>query len=469
MDRGGVLMLNPKSSLLDADLTRVYSHFNASSVPVDQEACFKKNEKVGSMAKSMLKHRIQSLTGKNIGTIEKELGIPSPPDGPGLDVSSLRKLAHWLILEANGSLVSSPGKRSLARMDEEDEITFDEAPPTNKRTKKLSRRSCINETLNLSATPNKTASGPKSRRKSMAPEILVNEKVDCRLQGNKPTQAMLDIASKRIGVTNNNSMALSKKSVNEPKPHKPKNSFSGALTLPNGARNEVYIVQSSPFRINLNSLVGEIPSFPGAALSLIHTPDDWMSPEIYLAIESVVNINLSKGLDKFLLLIKCDVDNAASTKASLTARFTDHVQQLFLQCTNPCTDDGSPPHPHKMRETCTTYFLAYFFPGCDKEGSTLRHKMMRNESMTNCFIGKSEEDIENKVIDAFTEPGDWILDLAGKGISEIILSAQKTGRYGIVIDDDERILEDLQEKAVKIANYHDKNFRDVDGDIIHLN
>ncbi|QQP57985.1 Uncharacterized protein FKW44_003159 [Caligus rogercresseyi] len=115
-----------------------------------------------------------------------------------------------------------------------------------------------------------------------------------------------------------------------------------------------------------------------------------MSPEIYLAIESLVNLNRSKGIDKFLLLVKCDVDNAASTRLSLSSRFTEHVQFLALHYTDP-TEDDAPSSRFKLKETLATYFLAYFFPGCDQEGSVLKLKMMRDEAMTNCIFAKTEE------------------------------------------------------------------------------
>ncbi|QQP57986.1 Uncharacterized protein FKW44_003160 [Caligus rogercresseyi] len=58
MDKS-ILLLNPKSSLEEKDLSQVYSNFRQSSVPENVVVSFKKNEKVGGMAKSMLKHRIQ--------------------------------------------------------------------------------------------------------------------------------------------------------------------------------------------------------------------------------------------------------------------------------------------------------------------------------------------------------------------------------------------------------------------------
>ena len=78
----------------------------------------------------------------------------------------------------------------------------------------------------------------------------------------------------------------------------------------------------------------------------------------------------------------------------------------------------------------------------------------------------SVEDLENNIVHAFSEEGDWILDYACKK-RELTLAAQKAGRNAVALDDDEDNLAAIEEKAAPIAAYHDRTFReDIDGQII---
>ena len=118
-----------------------------------------------------------------------------------------------------------------------------------------------------------------------------------------------------------------------------------------------------------------------------------------------------------------------------------------------------------LRGTTSLFLLAYIFPGCDKEESLPPSRMVR-PNLTTCFKTKDIEDLENTIIHAFSEEGDWILDICCGG-RELTLAAQKCGRNAIAFDAEEHKLEELSEKAAAIAKYHDSKFRPgVDGKVI---
>ena len=78
------------------------------------------------MTKSILKHKIQTLTGKNIKQLEEAMGykvktkswcwiiiiiiLPQPkdPNEMSMDIDTMRKLASSLILQASGELPDYP-------------------------------------------------------------------------------------------------------------------------------------------------------------------------------------------------------------------------------------------------------------------------------------------------------------------------------------------------------------------------
>ena len=64
----------------------------------------------------------QSLTGKAATDIEAEMGFPSTREGGGLPVEVLRRLAHFLILEASGKL-EAPAKEASATLNSTAAVT----------------------------------------------------------------------------------------------------------------------------------------------------------------------------------------------------------------------------------------------------------------------------------------------------------------------------------------------------------
>lgn len=123
------LILSSETGLVGADLSKVYHHFNLapdsnSLPPSGERARFKKKEDLEKQAKSILKHRIQLLTGKNMAQLEQDLGFDLLRDGVGMNVHQTRRLAHFLILEANGQLpdVAKPNGASSS-LDQESKMT----------------------------------------------------------------------------------------------------------------------------------------------------------------------------------------------------------------------------------------------------------------------------------------------------------------------------------------------------------
>ena len=68
-------------------------------------AKFKKKEDIERLTKSILKHKIQTLTGKSIKTLEEEMEYKAKdPNEPSMDVDTMRRLASSLVLLASDEL-----------------------------------------------------------------------------------------------------------------------------------------------------------------------------------------------------------------------------------------------------------------------------------------------------------------------------------------------------------------------------
>ena len=127
----------------------------------------------------------------------------------------------------------------------------------------------------------------------------------------------------------------------------------------------------------------------------------------------------------------------------------------------------SPKNEYFLRDSTSLFLLAYFYPGCTDEDKLPSSRMVRS-GLTTCFRTDSTEDLENTILHAFSEEGDWVLDL-GCGVRELSLAAQKTGRNALAIDSSPKKLRILKIKATAIAQHHDIMFRaNVDGKIIKL-
>jgi len=70
------IVLTDDHSLVDHDLSNVYAHWLIENPPIinQQDIKFKKKEQIETLKKSVLKHRIRLLTGKDLPAIETEVG-----------------------------------------------------------------------------------------------------------------------------------------------------------------------------------------------------------------------------------------------------------------------------------------------------------------------------------------------------------------------------------------------------------
>ena len=119
-------------------------------------------------------------TDKSVACIENEIDYTSP-DGTGLTVEMLRRLAHFLILQASGELEelpepehiqpkiieSTPGKRKRPLKNDDDESVI-EKEPLIKKTKKGDSNTFDRMTDSPGSRPT------RATRKSLAPEVLRN-------------------------------------------------------------------------------------------------------------------------------------------------------------------------------------------------------------------------------------------------------------------------------------------------------
>jgi len=97
MERQG--LLTSTTGLVGADLTPAYRAVQGDATFPGLVPRFKKKEDIPTMTKSILKHKIQTLTGKNVKIIEEEMKYkPKDPNEPSMDVDTLRQLAASLVL-----------------------------------------------------------------------------------------------------------------------------------------------------------------------------------------------------------------------------------------------------------------------------------------------------------------------------------------------------------------------------------
>ena len=230
-----------------------------------------------------------------------------------------------------------------------------------------------------------------------------------------------------------------------------------------GEHCKIYLAKANttdPNCLKLDSVRYEIPDFPGANLTLLHTLAEWGPPEVFSAVMSIRSMNRGAGLNSFLVLVGCGISNVHMYREALL-RQTRHVQFVVFE-----REDADPGADWRLRDTCSYFLLAYFFPGCDKLSVAGPPSQMVRDGAGTCIRTASVEDLENNIVHVFSEEGDWVLDYACKK-RELTLAAQKAGRNAIALDDDEDNLAAIEDKAAPIAAYHDYTFReDIDGEII---
>jgi len=103
------VILSNLEALVGADLSKAFKAVRADKTPSGLVARFKKKEDIGRMTKSILKHKIQTLTGKSIKILEEEMGYkPKDPNEPSMDVDTMKSLASSLVLLACDELRDYP-------------------------------------------------------------------------------------------------------------------------------------------------------------------------------------------------------------------------------------------------------------------------------------------------------------------------------------------------------------------------
>jgi len=556
MDRQ--VLLADTSGLVGADLTQAYKAVRSNQSPAGVIPRFKKKEDISSMAKSILKHKIQTLTGKSVKNIEDEMMYqPKDPNEPSMDIDTMRRLASSLVLLSNQELpnyaepdmpaaappvkvgskrssssqveaeVSKPraGRRSLAvnpTVDSSITSTMSSVskaksrrsiavlptpekidPPLRKGRKSLavmsfsetavssplsrsSRRSVASAApIRNGSTSNGSANGNTSSASSVSLSVtnclgpastqgenlaLLEEdeeeqveEVDSSLAN--PTPMMKEMMKKRKSLAPKSSKP-SVKSLVKTKPPSPIRPPSPAPRADFVGANEskAYLLAGDPMDLKLTKLTSTLPlsaQFPGAHLTVVHTPADWNPTEIFQVSKQIKQLNKEAGLPSFVVLVGTGLHNVHMNMEAIM-RHTQHVQFVTFhrEDANTTVDAG------KLRETTSFFLVAYFFPGCEKVGSELPAKMVR-DGYTTCFRTEGTAHLERSIIDCFSETGEWLLDLCC-GKRQLSLAAVEKGRSAIALHNDGAALEELGNYLRTLAIRTDDTYRDKDGVVLDI-
>eukprot|EP00092_Neocalanus_flemingeri_P017667 GFUD01019110.1.p1 GENE.GFUD01019110.1~~GFUD01019110.1.p1 ORF type:complete len:564 (-),score=202.64 GFUD01019110.1:132-1823(-) len=556
------VLLSDVSGLVGADLSPAYRAVRSSQSPAGVVPRFKKKENISSMAKSILKHKIQTLTGKSVKIIEDEMKYqPKDPNEPSMDIDTMRRLASSLVLLSNNELpnyaepepvpepapvvkigskrsssshveaeVSRPkaGRRSLAVVPSDTSITSTASKaksrrsiavlptpeksdlPLRKGRKSLavlgmsdspvpsplargSRRSVggvltpsrngasngtsiINGSLSHS-TSSSASSVSQSVTNCLGPaSIMVDnlalleeeetEEVDSTMAN--PTPLMKEMMKKRKSLAPKSvktpvKAALTPVKVKPPSPILPPSPGPRADFV--GATNsKVYLLAGDPMDLKLSKVTSTLPlsaHFPGAHLTVVHTPADWTPHEIFQVSKQIKQLNKEAGLASFVVLVGTGLHNVHMNMEALM-RHTQHVQFVTFhrEDANTTVESG------KLRETTSFFLAAYFFPGCEKDGSILPTKMVRDGYST-CFRTDGTAHLERSIIDCFSEAGEWLLDLCC-GKRQLSLAAAEKGRSAIALHNDGGMLEELGNYLRTLALTNDETYRDKDGIVLNI-
>jgi len=103
--KDGTVVLRCQTGLVNMDLGPAFAawhRWNQGKRIEEPLARFNKKEDMRLIARSILKHRIQTLTGKVIKTIQEEMKYsPKDPAEVFMDLDSMKILAHFLIMLSN--------------------------------------------------------------------------------------------------------------------------------------------------------------------------------------------------------------------------------------------------------------------------------------------------------------------------------------------------------------------------------
>ena len=204
-------------------------------------------------------------------------------------------------------------------------------------------------------------------------------------------------------------------------------------------------------------------ALPGFQLTLLHTPLAWTPPDVFSLARQVKTLNKEAGLNNFVLIVGTGLSNANMNMEALE-RHTKHVQFVTFHREDQAGEGGQ--ETGKLRETTTHFLTAYFFPGCEVEGSVLPSKMVR-DGYTTSFRCDSAAHLESSIIDCFTEQGEWILDLC-PGKRKLVIAAGEKGRSAVALNSDMEELEDTGNYLRTISMRTDKTYRDKDGLVVSM-
>jgi len=514
------LILKNETSLIDADLSAAYQAY-----PLVKEvtAMFRKKEDINKMSKSVLKHRIQTLTGRNIQIIQDEMKYkPVDPNETGMNHDIMKKLAHCLILLAEGQLkennrTEAPGgatngtAESIQPTASKKRMADDMSPAVEQQPKAKKGRKSI-ATLQIAAeTKTDSPRAGRASRKSVGPIMMsttptrgsrrLNDSSDTEasvavrcLAPNKtnadkikeveeesedveeeqigisnPTPAMKELIKKRRSIAGAKETSVKTKSpkkkeevvaVAEKKVVKknvtiiPRTEFMGT------ANSRSYLIAGDVLKVGLDTIQRIIPlsvRFPGAHLAVVHTPIHWSPPDVFRMAQTIRTLNLSAGLDNFVILIGTGFRNLKMNTEALET-ITKHVQFITFHREDAHKDELP---TGKLRETTSLFLVAYIFPGCEKEGSPLPSRMVA-DGYTTCFRCDNVAHLEESIIDCFSEKGEWLLDLFPER-RKLTLAAQQAGRNAVVISPEVEDLEFLGSYLRTLSMREDDSYRDVDG------
>jgi len=544
------VLLSNLTGLVGADLTPAYRAVKSGQSPAGLVPRFKKKEDIPTMAKSILKHKIQTLTGKSVKTIEEEMKYqPKDPNEPSMDIDTMRRLASSLVLLSNQELpfyaetevpevpapkpgskrsssshmeaeVSKPkaGRRSLAvdasitstattssKAKSRRSIAVLPTPerveaPVRKGRKSLSvlpshdsdslARSSRRSVSGTGASKSNGVShtnGNDSNASSVSLSVtnclgpssaladnlaLVEEEEEVEQEADlldsslaNPTPMMKEMLKKRKSLASKTSKLTVKspvkaKSISPIRPPSPapRADFVGANN------SHTYLVTGDPMDLKLTKLTSTLPlsaQFPGAHLTVVHTPADWNPTEIFQVSKHIKQLNKEAGLPSYVVLIGTGLHNVHMNMEALM-RHTQHVQFVTFhrEDANTSVETG------KLRETTSFFLAAYFFPGCEKNGSKLPAKMVR-DGYTTCFRTDGTAHLERSIIDCFSETGEWLLDLCC-GTRQLSLAAAEKGRSAIALHNDGAALEELGNYLRTLALRTDETYRDKDGIVLNI-
>ena len=172
--------------------------------------------------------------------------------------------------------------------------------------------------------------------------------------------------------------------VTRPASPPPRQDFPG----PRATRG--YLVAGDPLELKLSSLQAALPlsaGFSGCQLTVVHTPAEWAPTEVWGVTKAIKMMNREAGLASFVVLVGTGLANVHMNMEAL-CRHTKHVQFVTFH-----REDASlGAETGKLRETTSFFLAAYFFPGCDTEGSTLPSKMVR-DGYTTCFRTEVSDEV----------------------------------------------------------------------------